>query len=60
MSIDPIEGYSIANVFFKEDKDRFTTQAIQRDLVPSRLRLLTVATGLDSRYYVSLDCDEFL
>ena len=45
MSIDPIEGYSIANVFFKKDKDRFTTQAIQRDLVPRRLRLLTVATG---------------
>ena len=45
MSIDPIEGYSLANVFFKEDKDRFTTQAIQRDLVPSRLRQLTVATG---------------
>ena len=45
MSIDPIEGYSLANVFFKEDKDRFTTQAIQIDLVPSRLRQLTVATG---------------
>ena len=31
--------------FFKEDKVRFTTQAIQIDLVPSRLRQLTVATG---------------
>ena len=45
MSIDPIEGYSLVNVFFKEDKDRFTTQAFQIDLVPSRLRQLTVATG---------------
>ena len=45
MSIDPIEVYSLANVFFKEDKVRFTTQAIQIDLVPSRLRQLTVATG---------------
>ena len=31
--------------FFKEDKVRFTTQAIQIDLVPSRLRQLTAATG---------------
>ena len=31
--------------FFKEDKVRFTTQAIQIDLVPSRLRQLTDATG---------------
>ena len=40
-----IEVYLLANVFFKEDKVRFTTQAIQIDLVPSRLRQLTVATG---------------
>ena len=32
--------------FFKEDKGRFTTQAIQIDLVPCRLRQLTgFATG---------------
>ena len=31
--------------FFKEDKVRFTTQAIQMDLVPRRLRQLTNATG---------------
>ena len=41
-----IEVYLLANVFFKDDKVRFTTQAIQIDLVPSRLRQLTgVATG---------------
>ena len=40
-----IEVYLLANVFFKEDKVRFTTQAIQIDLVPSRLRQLTAATG---------------
>ena len=41
-----IEVYLLANVFFKEDKVRFTTQAIQIDLVPCRLRQLTeVATG---------------
>ena len=41
-----IEVYLLANVFFKEDKVRFTTQAIQIDLVPSRLRQLTgVTTG---------------
>ena len=40
-----IEVYLLANVFFKEDKVRFTTEAIQIDLVPSRLRQLTVATG---------------
>ena len=44
MSIDPIEGYSLVNVFFKEDKDRFTTQAIQIDLVPSRLTLEGMCT----------------
>ena len=32
-------------VFFKEDKGRFTTQAIQIDLLPSRVRQLTDATG---------------
>ena len=37
--------YLLANVFFKEDKVRFTTQTIQIDLVPSRLRQLTDATG---------------
>ena len=31
--------------FFEEDKVRFTTEAIQIDLVPSRLRQLTAATG---------------
>ena len=31
--------------FFKEDKVRFTTEAIQIDLVPCRLRQLTAATG---------------
>ena len=31
--------------FFKEDKSRFTTQAIQIDLLPSRVRQLTDATG---------------
>ena len=41
-----IEVYLLANVFFKDDKVRFTTQAIQIDLVPSRLRQLTgVTTG---------------
>ena len=41
-----IEAYLLTNVFFKEDKVRFTTQAIQIDLVPCRLRQLTeVATG---------------
>ena len=41
-----IEVNLLANVFFKEDKVRFTTQAIQIDLVPCRLRQLTeVATG---------------
>ena len=37
--------YLLANVFFKEDKVRFTTEAIQIDLVPCRLRQLTAATG---------------
>ena len=37
--------YLLANVFFKEDKVRFTTEAIQIDLVPCRLRQLTFATG---------------
>ena len=36
-----IEAYLLTNVFFKEDKVRFTTQAIQIDLVPCRLRQLT-------------------
>ena len=40
-----IEVYLLANVFFKQDKARFTTQTIQIDLVPSRLRQLTDATG---------------
>ena len=41
-----IEVYLLANVFFKEDKVRFTTQAIQIDVVPCRLRQLTgFATG---------------
>ena len=40
-----IEVYLLANVFFKEDKVRFTTEAIQIDLVPCRLRQLTAATG---------------
>ena len=41
-----IEAYLLTNVFFKEDKVRFTTQAIQIDLVPCRLRQLTgFATG---------------
>ena len=41
-----IEVYLLANVFFKEDRVRFTTQAIQIDLVPCRLRQLTgFATG---------------
>ena len=31
--------------FFKEDKGRFTTQAIQIDLLPSRVRQLTDASG---------------
>ena len=31
--------------FFEEDKVKFTTEAIQIDLVPSRLRQLTAATG---------------
>ena len=39
-----IEVYLLANVFFKEDKVRFTTEAIQIDLVPCRLRQLTAAT----------------
>ena len=40
-----IEVYLLAKVFLKEDKVRFTTEAIQIDLVPSRLRQLTAATG---------------
>ena len=40
-----IEVYLLAKVFFKEGKVRFTTEAIQIDLVPSRLRQLTAATG---------------
>ena len=41
-----IEVYLLTNMFFKEDKVRFTIQAIQIDLVPCRLRQLTgVATG---------------
>ena len=40
-----IEAYLLTNVFFKEDKVRFTTQAIQIDLVPCRLRQLTTAAG---------------
>ena len=41
-----IEAYLLTNVFFKEDKVRFTTQAIQIDVVPCRLRQLTgFATG---------------
>ena len=40
-----IEVYLLASVFFKEDKVRFTTQAIQIDLLPGKLRQLTVATG---------------
>ena len=41
-----MEVYLLANVFFKKDKVRFTTEVIQMDLVPSRLRQLTgFATG---------------
>ena len=40
-----IEVYSLANVFLKEDKVRFTKQAIYIALLPSRLRQLTDATG---------------
>ena len=40
-----MEVYLLANVFFKKDKVRFTTEVIQMDLVPSRLRQLTGATG---------------
>ena len=40
-----IEVYLLANVFFKEDTLRFTTEAIQIDLVPSRLKQLTAATA---------------
>ena len=44
MSIDHRSVLTSQFFFFKEDKVRFTTQAIQMDLVPSRLRQLTGAT----------------